>query len=114
MIVGMDMIRTGRDWTYEALDAYWRDHHGSLAARAPGLQEYWLNSVTDCLELESESERGPDDLNGLSHSGPTAGKTGDRAFVSPAGQATMAYAKLFLGQITACVVDEQEMIGGSS
>jgi len=62
----MGLIRKKADWTCEAFNAYWRDHHGPLAARAPGLREYWQNPVTDRLQRGIEFARGAWDFDGFS------------------------------------------------
>ena len=38
MNVRMGLIRKKADWTSEDFNAYWRDKHSQVAARAPGLR----------------------------------------------------------------------------
>jgi len=66
MNIRMGLIRKKADWSYDAFDAYWRDRHGALAARAPALREYWQNVVTDRQQRGIEFERGPWDFDGFS------------------------------------------------
>lgn len=66
MSVRIGMIRKKPDWSMEAFRSYWRDKHGPLAARAPGLREYWQNAVTDRLQRGIDYERGPWDFDGFS------------------------------------------------
>jgi uncharacterized protein (TIGR02118 family) len=62
----MGLLRKKPDWTMDAFRAYWRDKHGPLAARAPGLREYWQNRVTDRVQRGIELARGPWDFDGFS------------------------------------------------
>ena len=99
MNVRMGLIRKKADWTYEAFNAYWRDHHGPLAARAPGLREYWQNPVTDRLQRGIEFGRGPWDFDGFSQLSFDDVQRADRAF----GDGSLA-AEL--------IADEQHFLGG--
>jgi uncharacterized protein (TIGR02118 family) len=76
----MGLIHKPTDWTFEAFSTYWRDHHGPLAARAPGLREYWQNPVTDRLQRGIEFERGPWDFDGFSQLTFDDVAKADRAF----------------------------------
>lgn len=80
MNVRMGLIHKKADWTFEAFSAYWRDHHGALAARAPALREYWQNPVTDRLQRGIEFERGPWDFDGFSQLTFDDVKGADHAF----------------------------------
>lgn len=66
MNVRIGLIRKKTDWAFDAFDAYWRDSHGALAARAPGLREYWQNLVVDREQRGIDFERGPWDFDGFS------------------------------------------------
>src|SRR5512147_49313 len=66
MNVRMGLLRKKPDWTMDAFRAYWREKHGPLAARAPGLREYWQNRVTDRIQRGIEFARGPWDFDGFS------------------------------------------------
>jgi len=62
----MGLIRQRPDWTREAFLAHWRDRHGPLAARAPGLVSYWQNAVVDRLQRGIDFARGPWNFDGFS------------------------------------------------
>jgi len=62
----MGLIRKKLDWTHDAFDSYWRDYHGPLARRVPGLREYWQNLVVDRLQRGIRFARGPWDFDGFS------------------------------------------------
>lgn len=66
MNVRMGLLRKKPDWTMDAFNAYWREKHGPLAARAPGLREYWQNRVTDRIQRGIDFARGPWDFDGFS------------------------------------------------
>jgi uncharacterized protein (TIGR02118 family) len=66
MNVRMGLIRKKADWTFDDFNAYWKQKHGSLAARAPNLREYWQNPVVDRVQRGIEFARGPWDFDGIS------------------------------------------------
>lgn len=66
MNVRMGLIRKKADWTFDKFNAYWRDNHGALAARAPNLRAYWQNPVVDRVQRGIEFARGPWDFDGFS------------------------------------------------
>lgn len=80
MTVRLGLIRKKPDWTSEEFSSYWRDKHGLLAARAPGLREYWQNVVTDRLQRGIDYERGPWDFDGFSQLWFDDAKGADHAF----------------------------------
>lgn len=97
--VRMGLIRKQPDWSTERFDAYWRDHHGALAARVPGLQAYWQNLVTDRLQRGIDYARGPWDFDGFSQLWLDGEQRAEAAF----GQGNLA-AEL--------VADEQHFLSG--
>lgn len=66
MNVRMGLIRKKSDWSCERFSDYWRDQHGALANRAPGLREYWQNPVAERLQRGIDFARGPWDFDGFS------------------------------------------------
>lgn len=66
MTVRMGLISRKPDWTMERFAAYWRDHHGPLAAQAPRLRGYWQNAVTERMQRGIDFARGPWDFDGFS------------------------------------------------
>ena len=66
MNVRMGLIRKKPDWSTEKFSEYWRDQHGALAKRAPGLRGYWQNPVTERLQRGIDFPRGPLDFDGFS------------------------------------------------
>jgi len=66
MIVRMGLLRKKPDWAIDDFNAYWRGAHGPLAARLPGLREYWQNRVVDRIQRGIDYPRGPWDFDGFS------------------------------------------------
>lgn len=99
MTVRMGLIKKKQDWTTGQFDAYWRDKHGSLAARAPALRQYWQNAVTERLQRGIAFDRGPWDFDGFS-----------QLWFDDAGHADHAFNQS--GMASALAEDEQHFLGG--
>lgn len=80
MNVRMGLIRKKPDWSFEDFNAYWRDKHGPLAARAPNLRAYWQNPVVDRVQRGIDFARGPWDFDGFSQLWFDDAKQSERAF----------------------------------
>jgi uncharacterized protein (TIGR02118 family) len=89
--------------------------HGDLVRKMPGVGAYRQNVV-----IAREREKGkPCDYETLPIDGIVElwfedEITLQQAFASPAGQAAMAHAKAFLGEITAFLVNERQVVGAGS
>ncbi|MFF7058120.1 EthD domain-containing protein [Achromobacter spanius] len=66
MFVRMGLLRKKQEHSSEEFQAYWRDHHGPLAAQVPHLKCYWQNVVTERLQRGIDFTRGPWDFDGIS------------------------------------------------
>ncbi|MBO1074617.1 EthD domain-containing protein [Roseomonas marmotae] len=66
MIIRMGLLNRRRDTTPDEFRRYWREVHGPLAARLPGLRAYRQNLVTDRSQLAIDHARGGMDLDGIS------------------------------------------------
>ena len=98
MNVRMGLIRKKPAWSDDDFRAYWRDQHGPLAARAPGLRAYWQNAVTDRLQRGITFARGPWDFDGFS-----------QLWFDDRGQADHAFHD---GELAAALVaDERHFLG---
>lgn len=99
MNVRMGLIRKQPEWSAEKFNDYWRDQHGALAMRAPGLREYWQNPVTDRLQRGIDHPRGPWDFDGFS-----------QLWFDDVGQANHAFKD---SEVAAeLVADEHRFLGG--
>ena len=66
MIVRMGLLRKRPDISTEDFRRHWRDMHGPLAAKMPGLRAYHQNHVIDKTQLAIDHDRGAWDLDGIS------------------------------------------------
>ncbi len=66
MVVRMGLLSRRPDTAPDAFRRYWREVHGPLAARLPGLRRYAQNLVTDRSQLAIDHARGGWDLDGIS------------------------------------------------
>lgn len=98
MNVRMGLIRKKADWTTEQFSDYWRDQHGTLAKRAPGLRAYWQNPVTDRLQRGIDHPRGHWNFDGYS-----------QLWFDNVGQANHAFNDSDLAE--ALIADENHFIG---
>ena len=97
-MVRMGLLRKKPEWSNEDFRGYWRDRHGPLAARAPGLRAYWQNTIVDRLQRGIVFERGPWDFDGIS-----------QLFFDRKSQAEDAFAT---GELAAqLVADERHFLG---
>ena len=66
MIVRMGLLTKRADLASEQFRRHWRDVHGPLAAKMPGLVAYRQNHVVDKSQLGIDHARGDTDLDGIS------------------------------------------------
>lgn len=66
MIVRMGLLTRKPGITTEEFRRHWRDVHGPLAAKLPGLRRYHQNHVVDREQRGIDYARGPHDFDGFS------------------------------------------------
>ena len=66
MIVRMGLLRKRPDLSTDQFRRHWREVHGPLAAKLPGLRAYHQNHVVDKTQLAIDHARGNWDLDGIS------------------------------------------------
>ncbi|GKY86583.1 EthD family reductase [Sinisalibacter aestuarii] len=66
MISRFGLLVKNRDLSFEDFDNHWRDVHGPLGARLPGLRAYYHNTIVDKEQFGIEYARGAWDLDGIS------------------------------------------------
>ncbi|SHK05029.1 conserved hypothetical protein [Roseomonas rosea] len=66
MILRMGLLARRTDVSPAEFRRYWREVHGPLAARLPGLRRYEQNLVTDRSQLAIDHARGGWELDGIS------------------------------------------------
>ncbi|WP_315833713.1 EthD family reductase [Bradyrhizobium prioriisuperbiae] len=66
MIVRMGLLKKRADINTDQFRRHWREVHGPLAAKVPGLRAYHQNHVVDKTQLAIDHARGSWDLDGIS------------------------------------------------
>lgn len=66
MITRMGLLRKRPDMSVEAFKRHWRESHGPLAGRLPGLRRYHQNLVVDRAQRAINYTRGDLDFDGFS------------------------------------------------
>ena len=66
MIVRMGLLRKHPDLSMDAFRRHWRESHGPLAAKLPGLRRYHQNHVVDREQRGVDFTRCRDDFDGFS------------------------------------------------
>ena len=66
MIVRMGLLRKHPDFSMDAFRKHWRESHGPLAAKLPGLRRYHQNHVIDREQRGVDFARCRDDFDGFS------------------------------------------------
>lgn len=110
MLVRMGLLRRQPNLSPEAFRRHWRDVHGPLAARMPGLAAYHQNHVIDRRQLGVDHARGTWDIDGISELWfqDEAGMNG--AVSSPAYRAVAEDEPSFLAETRIVVVEQRTVI----
>lgn len=110
MIVRSGLIRKKADWSGEEFRRYWREHHGALAARLPGLRRYEQNHVVDSVQRGIAYTRGPEQLDGFSMLWFDSEEGMRAAIATEAGRALVADENHFIGDLRIVALDQVEVI----
>ncbi len=110
MIVRSGLIRKKPNWTIGAFRRYWREKHGPLAAKLPGLRRYEQNHVTDSVQRGITFQRGPEQLDGFSMLWFDSLDAMRAAMATEAGQALVADENHFIGDLRIVAIDQVEVI----
>jgi len=110
MIVRSGLIRKKADWSGEDFRRYWREHHGALAARLPGLRRYEQNHVVDSVQRGIAYTRGPEQLDGFSMLWFDSEDAMRAAIATEAGRALVADEDHFIGDLRIVALDQVEVI----
>lgn len=110
MIVRSGLIRKKPEWTPEEFRRYWREHHGALAAKLPGLRRYEQNHVVDSVQRGFTYPRGPEQLDGFSMLWFDSEEAMRGAMKSDAGRALIADENHFIGDLRIVTIDQVEVI----
>jgi uncharacterized protein (TIGR02118 family) len=101
MTKALVMLHKQADQSWDDFQRYWREEHGSIAARIPGLRKYIQNHATDRGNV-------PYAVAELYFDSPEALQA---AFASPEGQAALADLGNFVdGELTGLTIVEEVRI----
>ena len=110
MIVRSGLLRKKPDWSTEDFRRHWRERHGPLAARLPGLLRYEQNHVVDSQQRGFTYPRGPEALDGFSMLSFESEEAMRAAMATPDGQALIADENHFIGNLRIVTIDQLEVI----
>ncbi|MFV0490185.1 MAG: EthD family reductase, partial [Pseudorhodobacter sp.] len=83
MITRFGLLKRNPHMSKEQFDTYWRDTHGPLAARLPGLRAYFHHTI---LEKGEHAIAGNWDLDGFSELHFDDAESMNNAFATSSGQ----------------------------
>lgn len=110
MIVRSGLIKKKPEWTGEDFRRHWRQHHGALAAKLPGLVRYEQNHITDHTQRGFTYPRGPEELDGFSMLWFNDEESMRAAIGTEAGRALVADENHFIGDLRIVTLDQVEVI----
>lgn len=110
MIVRSGLIRKKPDWRMYEFRRHWRETHGPLAAKLPGLKRYEQNPVIDSVQRGIAFQRGPEQLDGFSMLWFDSLEAMRAAIATDAGQALVADENHFIGDRRIVAIDQVEVI----
>jgi uncharacterized protein (TIGR02118 family) len=110
VIVRSGLIRKKADWSGEDFRRYWRERHGALAARLPGLGRYEQNHVVDSVQRGIAYTRGPEQLDGFSMLCFDSEDAMRAAIATEAGRALVADEDHFIGDLRIVALDQVAVI----
>ena len=110
MIVRSGLIKKKPEWAGEDFRRYWREHHGALAAKLPGLVRYEQNHITDHTQRGFTYPRGPEQLDGFSMLWFNDEESMRAAIGTEAGRALVADENHFIGDLRIVTLDQVEVI----
>lgn len=109
MIVRSGLLRKKPDWSTDDFRRYWREVHGPLAARLPGLLRYEQNHIVDWQQRGFSYPRGPESLDGFSMLWFESDAAMQAALRTEAGRALVADESHFIGDLRIVTIDQVEV-----
>jgi uncharacterized protein (TIGR02118 family) len=109
MIVRMGLLTRRPDIPEAEFRRHWRDVHGPLAARLPGLRGYQQNHIVDRRQLAIDHARGAWAIDGISELWFDDAETMRRAIASDAYRPVVADSAHFLAD-TRVIVGRQQVV----
>ena len=110
MVVRMGLIEKKPDWTNERFRQYWKDIHGPIAAKLPGLLKYHQHHVVDTAQRGITYKRGPEYVDGFSELHFDSIKSMREAFASDVAPSLAEDEARFLGKLRIIAVEQRTVI----
>ncbi|MCW5658323.1 MAG: EthD family reductase [Burkholderiaceae bacterium] len=110
MIVRSGLIQKKPDWSTAEFRRYWRENHGALASKLPGLRRYQQNHVVDSVQRGITYKRGAEQLDGFSMLWFDSEDAMKAAIATEAGRALVADENHFIGDLRIVAIDQLEVI----
>lgn len=110
MSVRMGLLKKKPEWRGEDFRRHWRERHGALAAKLPGLRRYEQNHVVDSEQRGFAYPRGPEQIDGFSMLWFDDEHTMRAALGTDAGRALIADEQQFIGELRILTLDTVEVI----
>jgi uncharacterized protein (TIGR02118 family) len=114
MIVRMGLLKKKPEWRGEDFRHHWRERHGALAAKLPGLRRYEQNHVIDSEQRGFAYPRGPEQLDGFSMLWFDDVHAMRDALNTDPGRALIADEEQFIGDLRILRLDTVEVIAPST
>jgi uncharacterized protein (TIGR02118 family) len=106
----MGLLKKRPDLSTADFRRHWRDVHGPLAAKLPGLRAYHQNHVVDKTQLAIDHDRGGLDLDGISELWFDDRASMNSAIASEAYQAVVADSPNVMSETTMIVAEQSVVV----
>jgi uncharacterized protein (TIGR02118 family) len=110
MIIRMGLLNKKADWSQEDFRRHWKETHGPIAAKLPGLRSYLQHHVVDSVQRGIKFKRGPEQLDGFSELAFDDAASMCAAFASDVAPSLADDEPRFLGRLRIIAVDRREVI----
>jgi uncharacterized protein (TIGR02118 family) len=110
MILRMGILRKRDGLGTEAFRRHWREVHGPLAAKLPGLRRYHQNHVVGSTQLGIDHARGAEVVDGFSELWFDDVSSMQHALASSAAQALVADEANLLGSLKIIVAEQNAVV----
>ncbi len=107
MIVRMGLLRRRPDISRDAFRRHWREVHGPLAKRMPGLVAYHQNHIVDDRQLGVDHARGSWDIDGISELWFDSAEAMEAAIASEAYRPVREDSSAFLAETRVVTVEQR-------
>lgn len=106
----MGILNKRNDWTTDKFRAYWREHHGKLAAQLSGIDAYHQNHIIDSVQRGISYKRGPESVDGISQLWFKNDEAMRQAFENTLGKRLIEDESHFIGRLRIVTVEENVVV----